>query len=146
MLLCFVFAFIDHPVIEDKKVAVTTLIEGQFEFSPKTKLVSVVHMISVSKPLVEPYKLEIQHCVKLETQGQANCLHFVRAPYSLTTLPYQFTLIEGGQFTPGSRYGIIDITCESSCLVAIVVDQKQQPKETDEENYTKNQGTVNEDL
>ena len=77
-----------------------------------------------------PHRLEIQHCVKLETHVQANCLHFVRAPSSPTTLPYQFTLIEGGQFNPGNRYGIIDVTCESPCLVGIVADLKQQLQET----------------
>ena len=121
----------------------TTLIEYHFEFPSKTKLVSAVHTISVSKPLTEPYKLEIQPCVKLESQAQANCLHFVIAPFSSTTLPYQFTLIKGGQFNRGSRYEIIDITCESSCLVAIVVDQKQQTIETNEESHTMTQCTMN---
>ena len=125
------------------EIAVAILIEGQCEFPQKTKLVSVIHEISVSKPLAEPQRLEIQHCVKLETQAQTNCLHFVRAPSTPTILPYQFTLIEGGQFNPGSRHGVIDITCESSCLVAIVVDQKQQPIETNEESHTMNQGTMN---
>ena len=123
-------------------VSVTTLIEGRFEFPPKTKIVSAVHDISVPKPLAEPYKLEIQHCVKLETQAQGDCLHFVRAPSFLTTLPYQFKLIEGGQFNPGSRHGVINITGES-CLLAIVADQNQLTKATDEENYTINQGILN---
>ena len=131
MLLLHCFAFIDHPIMENivsyttvtvPEVAVTTRIEGQFEFPPKTKLVSAVHNVTVSKPLAEPYKLELQHCIKLETQAQANYLHFVRAPYSFTILPYQFTLIEEGQFNPGSRNGIIHIICQSSCLVAIVAD------------------------
>ena len=127
------------------EIAVTTLIEGRFEFPQKTKLVSAVHDISVSKQLAEPHRLEIQHCVKLETQAQANCLHFVRAPSFPTTLPYQFTLIEGGQFNPGNRHGIIDITCESSCLVAIVAVLKQQPQ-INEESHTMNQGTLNYNL
>ena len=127
------FFLLEHPAINDNdndiivsepEIAVTTLIEGNFEFPMKTKVVSAVHNISVFKPLTEPQRLEIQHCVKLETQAQTNCLHFVRAPSSLTTLPYQFTLIEGGQFNLGSRRGVIDITFESSCLVAIVADHK----------------------
>ena len=122
----------------------TTLIEGRFEFPQSTKLVSAVHKISLSKPLTEPYKLEIQHCVKLEIEAQANWLHFVRAPYSPTTLPYQFTLIEGGQFNPESRHGVINLMCDSCCLVAIVADQKQKQKETGEEKYIMNQSTRNE--
>ena len=109
----------------------------------KTKLVSAIHNISVSKPLAEPYKLEIQHCVKLETHAQADCLHFVRALSSPTTLPYQFALVEGGQFYPGSRHGVIDITCESSCLVAIVADEKEQSQENNEESYIIKKGIMN---
>ena len=136
----------DVNIITVPEIAVTTLIEGRFKFPPKTKLVSVIQDISVSKPLAQSHRLEIQHCVKLETQPQGNCLHFVRAPSSPTILPYQFTLIEGGQFNLGSRYGIIDIPCESSCLIAIVADQKQQLQETNEESHTLNQGTMNYNL
>ena len=133
----FVFAFIDHSITEDMdsdttervpEVAVTIFIEGQFEFPQKTKLVSAVHNISFSKSFPEPHRLELQHCVKLESQSQANCLYFVRAPSIPTILPYQFKLIEGGQFNPGSRHGVINITGES-CLLAIVADQKQVTKE-----------------
>ena len=117
----------------------TTLIEGYFEFPMKTKVVSAVHNISVFKPLTESQRLEIQHCVKLETQAQTNCLHFVKAPFSLTTLPHKFTLIEGGQFSPGSRHGVIYITFKSSCLVAIVADH-----EINEESHKMNEGILNE--
>ena len=110
------------------ETVVNTLIEGQFEFPNGTKLVSTVHDVSVSELHVEPQRLEIQHCVKLKTQAEANCLHFVRAPSSPTTLPYLFTLIEGGQFDPGNRHGVIDI--ESSCLVAIVAKPMQQFQES----------------
>ena len=148
----FVFAFIDHSRIEDmdsdtteRVPEVAIFIEGQFEFPQKTKLVSAVYNISFSKSLAEPHRLELQHCVKLETQSQANCLYFVRAPSFPTILPYRFTLIEGGQFNPGSRHGVINITGES-CLLAIVADQKQQTKGSDEENYTINQDTRNEGI
>ena len=140
---CFSMDINSDTTVTVPKVVVTTLIEGLFEFSQKTKLVSTVHNIFVCKPFTEPHKLEIHHCVKLETQPQANCLQFVIAPFSPTTLPYQFTFIKGGQFNLGSRHGIIDITCESSCLIAIVVDQKQQPQEANEESHTVNQGTMN---
>ena len=111
-----------------------TFIKGQFEFPKGTKLASAVHGISVFQPLAEPQRLKIQHCVNLKTQAQANCLHFVRAPSSTTILPNQFTLVKGGQFNPGSQYGVIDMTCESSCLVAIVADREQQSQKTNEES------------
>ena len=116
------------------EIAVTALIGGQFEFPKEIVLVSGVYAVSVSKPLVKPFSLEIQHCVNLKTQAQANCLHFVRAPYSRTTLPYQFTLIEGGQFNPGSRYGSMNMTLESSYLVAIVAEENKQPQKTNMES------------
>ena len=116
------------------KIAINPLIVGQFEFPERTKLASAIYKISVFQPLTKPLTLEIQHCVNLKTRAQANCLHFVRAPSSTTILPNQFTFVEGGQFNPGSRYGVIDMTCESSCLVAIVADQKQQSQETNEES------------
>ena len=132
-----------NTTVTAPEISVTTLIEGQFTFPKKTKLVSAIHEISVSKPLAEPQRLEIQHCVKLETQAQTKRLHFVSAPSSPTILPYQFTLIEGGQFNPGSRHGVIDIACESSCLIAIVVGQKRQPIKINEESYAINHGKMN---
>ena len=116
------------------EIALNALIGGQFEFPKEIVLVSGVYAVSVSKPLVKPIRLEIQHCVNLKTQAQANCLHFVRAPYSCTTLPYQFTLIEGGQFNPGSRYGSINMTpLESFYLFAIVAEKNKQPQENNME-------------
>ena len=140
------FFLLDHPTIGNinddanatvslPEIVVTTFIEGHFEFPMKTKVVSAVHKISLSKPLTEPQRLEIQHCVKLETQAQANWLHFVRAPSSPMMLPRRFTLIEEGQFSPGSRHGVIDIIFESSCLVAIVTDH-----EINEESHKMNEG------
>ena len=154
ILTCNYNLFVDHPQVRSINVQnngtitvqcclddispsssrceplVNRFIEGQFEFPNGTKLVSTVHDISVSELPADPHRFEIQHCVKVETQAQANCLQFVRAPSFPTILPYQFTRIEGGQFNPGNRYGVIDITCESPCLLAIVADQKQQLQET----------------
>ena len=141
---CVLFVLLDYVNITktETTIVLAALIGGRFEFPTKTKLVSTVCSISVSEPLAQSHRLEIQHCVKLETQREINYLHFVKAPSSATTLPFQFTLIEGGQFNPGSRYGVIDITFESDCLVAIVADQKLQPQSI-EENHTMNQGTMN---
>ena len=116
------------------QIAVIALIKGQFEFPKGAKLASAVYNISFSQPLAKPLKLIIQHCVNLKTQAQANCLRFVIALSSTSILPNQFTLVKGGQFHPGSRYGVIDMTGESSCLVAIVADQEQQSQETNKES------------
>ena len=41
------------------------------------------------------------------------------------TLPYEFTLLDGGQFYAGNRYG--SITRDHFCAIGIVADQDQQP-------------------
>ena len=109
------------------EVAITVLVGGHFKFPKGTTLASAVYAISVAKPLLKPLTLEIQHCVNLQTQIQANCLHFVRASLTPSTLPYEFTLLDGGQFHPRSRYGFI--TCNHFCLVSIGAEQDQQPHE-----------------
>ena len=110
------------------EVAVTVLVGGHFKFPKENMLVSAIYDISIAKPLLKPLKLEIQHCVNLHTQAEANCLHFVRANLHPSTLPYEFTqLLDGGQFYPGSRYG--SITSDHFSPVAIVAECNQQTQD-----------------
>ena len=110
------------------EVAVTVLVGGHFKFPKESMLVSAIYDISIAKPLLKPLKLEIQHCVNLHTQAEANCLHFVRANLHPSTLPYEFTqLLDGGQFYPGSRYG--SITSDHFSPVAIVAEWNQQTQD-----------------
>ena len=114
------------------EVAITVLVGGHFKFPKGTMLASAVYTISVAKPLLKPLTLEIQHCVNLQTQVQTNCLHFVRASLTPSTLPYEFTLLDGGQFHVGNRYG--SITRDHFCAIGIVAEQDQQPHgESDDE-------------
>ena len=91
---------------ETSRVEVTVLVGGQFQLPEGTELVSAVYGISLSKPLLKPVKLEIQHCLHLVTQDDANCLSFAIAPIG-STLPYQFQLKDEGQFYHGESYGSI---------------------------------------
>ena len=100
------------------EVALTVLVGGHFKFPKETTLVSAVYTISVAKPLLKPLTLEIQHCVNIQTQAQANHLYFVRAPLTSSTLPYEFTLLDGGQFYPKNRYG--SIKCDHFYAIGIV--------------------------
>ena len=110
------------------EVAVTVLVGGHFKYPKESMLVSAIYDISIAKPLLKPLMLEIQHCVNLHTQAEANCLHFVRANLHPSTLPYEFTqLLDGGQFYPGSRYG--SITSDHFSPVAIVAEWNQQTQE-----------------
>ena len=89
------------------EVAIVAVIGGQFLFPHNTKLVSAVYAVSISKPLLRPLRLDVQHCVDLTRSSQTKYLKFAIAPVNTRGLPYQFSLVEGGEFTVGSRYGSI---------------------------------------
>ena len=95
----------EGAVSEDTEVSVTPLLSDQFEVPKGTVLVSAVYKIKVSKPLTKQVVIELQHCVDLRNTGQTGCLKFVRAPLKS---PYQFSIIDGGVFRIGNRYGSIE--------------------------------------
>ena len=101
------------------ELATAALVGGQFKFPKNTVLVSVVYAIFVSEPLHKPLRLEMQHCVDLRRQpGLSQYLRFAIAPVSTSSLPYQFSLVEGGEFSPDSWYG--SIQRNEFCLVGIL--------------------------
>ena len=100
------------------EVAIVALAGGQFKLPERTKLVSAVYGISVSKNLLKPLNLKLQHCVALETKDQAEYLKFVRAPLVGCDSNTEFTILEGGEFRPGSWYG--SITRYHFCKVGVV--------------------------
>ena len=112
----------DSLSFETREVAVVALVGGEFMFPKNTVLVSAVYAVSISEPLLKPMRLEIQHCVDLSTQpGLSQYLKFAIAPTSTPSLPYQFRIIEGGEFSSDSQYGSINHN-NSSCLVCILGD------------------------
>ena len=115
------------------EIAICALIGGEFELPKGSILVSVVYSLSMTKQIEKPLTLKIQHCVNLKTRAQADCLYFVTT-LSHRTLPYQFSLVEGGQFDPGSRYGSINISESCNFLVAIVAKMNKQPHKTQKTN------------
>ena len=111
---------------ETVEVAVVALVGGQFQFPPNTVLVSAVYAVSLSKPLLKRLILEIQHCVDLTGRpALSRYLKFAIAPMSTPSLPYQFSIVEGGEFKPDSWYG--SIQRKEFCLVSIV-GEKRLPK------------------
>ena len=89
-------------------VATAALVGGEFKFPKNTVLVSEVYAVTVSKNLLKPMRLEIQHCVDLIGQPDlSKYLKFAIAPVDTPSLPYQFRIIEGGEFSSNSRYGSI---------------------------------------
>ena len=108
------------------EIAVVALLGGQFVFPKNAVLVSAVYAVSVSKPLLKPLRLEIEHCINLRGRpGLTRFLKFAIAPLSTPSLPYQFSIVEGGEFKPDSWYG--SIQRKEFCLVAIV-GEKSLPK------------------
>ena len=107
---------------ETVEAAVVALVGGQFQFPPNTVLVSAVYAVSLSKPLLKRLKLEIQHCIDLTGRpALSRYLKFAIAPVSTPSLPYQFSIVEGGEFKPHSWYG--SIQRKEFCLVCILGEE-----------------------
>ena len=104
---------------ETVEAAVVALVGGQFQFPRNTVLVSAVYAVSLSKPLLKRLKLEIQHCVDLTGRpALSRYLKFAIAPMSTPSLPYQFSIVEGGEFSSNGGYGFIER--KDFCLVCIL--------------------------
>ena len=103
---------------ETAEVAVVALVGGQFVFPKNTVLVSAVYAVSVSRPLLKALSLEMQHCVDLSRGVKTKYLKFAIAPVSTASLPYEFSIVDGGEFSEGKWYG--SINREKFSLVSIV--------------------------
>ena len=116
------------------EVAVVALVGGQFQFPPNTVLVSAVYAVSLSKPLLKRLILEIQHCVDLTGRpALSRHLKFAIAPVSTPSLPYQFSIVEGGEFSSNSWYGSIER--KEFCLVSILGEESTNgDSDSDDEN------------
>ena len=102
---------------ETASVAVVALVGGDFKFPKDTVLVSTVYAIFISRRLLKPLHLEMQHCVNITRKYQTKYLKFAIAPVDAPSLPYQFTIVEEGKFSIGSQYGAID--CKEFSLVCV---------------------------
>ena len=90
---------IPHDAVQQSdtvEVAITALVGGEFILPEDTVLVSAVYALSVSKPLLKPVQLEIQHCVSIEKTAHSNYLSFATAP--IDQPPYQFQPVNVGYF------------------------------------------------
>ena len=126
-------------VSKGTEVSVTALADGNFKVPKGTMLVSAVYAISVSKALLKPLVIELQHCVDLRTKAQTGCLKFVRAPLKY---PYQFRPVKGGSFSVGKRYG--SVKCSRFCFIAIVAEMSNgdTPSDSDDDYDTPPEGIV----
>ena len=132
------------PSSETAEVAVVALVGGQFVFPKNTKVVSAIYAVAVSKPLLQPLRLDLQHCVNLVRPSQTRHLKFAIAPVNTPNLPYEFSPVEGGEFTVNSYYG--SIYRSKFCLVGIVAEDGTLPFPTPEEETLDEQGPQDGDV
>ena len=90
-------------------VAFKAIAHGQFHFPENTQLVSGVYAIAMTRKLLRPAIIEMEHCVHLESTEQCNRLSFVKAYCTQRDLPYTFKPLKGGHFSPESRIGKISL-------------------------------------
>ena len=81
----------------------------------------------MSKELLKPLTLELQHCVALETKTEADSLKFVRAPLVGSDSNTEFAIMEGGEFCPHSWYG--SITRFHFCKCAVIQEEVQSTEQ-----------------
>ena len=105
---------------ETAEVAVVALVGGHFVFPKNTKVVSAIYAVTVSKPLLQPLRLDLQHCVNLVQPFQTRHLKFAIAPVNTSSLPYEFSPVEGGEFAVNSYYG--SIYRSKFCFVGIIAE------------------------
>ena len=86
-------------------------------FPDNAELVSAVYQVSVSEELSCPVDVGIQHCVRLSSPDEALSVRFARSNSQQGPL-HHFTILDGGQFNPITRYGKIKLS--SFSVIAIV--------------------------
>ena len=97
------------PGVVECRVHVKASLSGQFNFPRNAELVSGVYWLSSHHIFTQPVMVEIQHCTQEDPQQQSS-LTYIVARCSQEELPYQFKTLEGGVFSPSSRYGSISLT------------------------------------
>ena len=96
-----------ETIPENAELTALALVGGQFVFPKNTQLVSAVYGISVSKPLLKPLRLEMQHCVHIQSSAHTKYLKFAVSSVDQSNLPYEFVPVDGGKFVPEEWYGSI---------------------------------------
>ena len=91
-------------------VAFKAIAHGRFQFPENTQLVSGVYAIVMTRKLLQPATIEVEHCVRLKSTEQCSCLSFVKAYCTQKDLPYTFEPLEGGHFSPESSVGKISLS------------------------------------
>ena len=89
-----------------------------------------MYAISASH-LLKSLKLEVQHCIDLSDPSLCKYMKFTVAPVHTSSLHYQFSIVEGGEFPANSRYGSIERS--KFCLLGIVGEEENGGQSNGEE-------------
>ena len=103
------------PGVDECRVHLKAGLSGQFDLPRDAELVSGVYWLSSCHVLTRPVTVEIQHCAQEDLLHQSR-LTYIVASCSQEEPPYQFKILEGGVFSPNSRYGSINVTHISGLL------------------------------
>ena len=97
--------------VNECRLHIKASLSGQFQFPEDTECVSGIYWIASPYTFEKPVTVEIQHCViKPEHLQHPSSLTFIVAKCTQEDLPYRFQILDGGVFSPNSRYGTIKLT------------------------------------
>jgi len=111
----------DHalpPGVNECQIQIQASLSGQFQFPEDTEILSCVYWVTCPHKFAKPVTVEIQHCAKPEHLQHPSRLTFIVAKCNQESLPYKFKFLDGGVFSPSSRYGSIELTRFSGLGVA----------------------------
>ena len=103
------------PEVDECRVHVKVSLSGQYQFPEDTELVSGIYWIATPHKFAKAVTIEIQHCSNTE---HPSSLTYIVAKCTQDVLPYHFSILSGGTFSPSSRYGSIDVTHFSGVAIA----------------------------
>jgi len=98
------------PNVDECYVYVTASLSGQFQLPDNTNLISGIYWIASSEKFVKQITIEIQHCAANSESLHRSSITHIIAKCTQENLPYRFRFLNGGVFTPESRYGSIELT------------------------------------
>ena len=107
--------------VEKGSIEIRASLAGEYQSPENTTLISAVYWIKCPVKLVRPLTLELQHCGKHSINSRFS---FVVTKRSQKELPYQFTLLEGGEFNMHSSYG--SITLSHFCGLGVVQEGSEE--------------------
>ena len=107
--------------VEKSSIEIRASLAGQYQLPENTTLISAVYWIKCAVKLAQLLTLELQHCGKHSSNSPFS---FVVTKRSQKELPYQFTLLKGGEFNFHSSYG--SITLSHFCGLGVVQEGSEE--------------------